>query len=316
MAPDGGMAVRASFAEDLRLSLMASPKRIAPKYFYDDVGSQLFETICRLPWYRVTRAELGLLRQHGRSMLDFPGTCLVELGCGSGEKLATLVHAVGDTVGEIQLVDISPAALDMATRRLAQLGVDVTFAHVADYLDGFAMATRARPSRGPLTVLFLGSNIGNFDPPERRELLTAIRRGLRPGDALLLGTDLVKGEQELQLAYDDPLRVTAAFNLNVLRRINDELGGTFDLGRFHHRAVWNAAHGRVEMHLVSQGFQRVAIPGAGLDLQLQDGEFIWTESSYKFAPDQVRRFGMEVGFSGADQWVDSGAGFAVTRFLV
>jgi uncharacterized SAM-dependent methyltransferase len=163
-------------------------------------------------------------------------------------------------------------------------------------------------------VLFLGSNIGNFTPPVARGLLAHIRQLLRPGDALLLGADLVKPERELLLAYDDPLKITAAFNRNLLRRINDELGGNFDLEGFAHRATWNAAEGRVEVHLVSTRRQRVAIAGAELELDLAHGEEIWTESSYKYEPGQVLDEGIAAGFSGGEQWIDRDAKFALTRF--
>jgi dimethylhistidine N-methyltransferase len=307
----------AAFARDLRESLARTPKQIASKYFYDELGSQLFEAICRLPWYQVTRAELALLERHGRAMLEGleAPTHLVELGCGGGEKLATLVMAGGESIGDIQLVDISAAALEMTERRLRQLGADIAHAHLASYEDGLTLALRHRPSDGPLLVLFLGSNIGNFDPPVRQGLLARIRRGLRPGDGLLLGTDLVKPERDLVLAYDDPLQVTAAFNRNILRRINDELGGTFDLSGFAHRALWNAAEQRVEMHLVSLRRQDVSVPAAGLDLEFGPGESIWTESSYKYEPEQVLGFGAEAGFGAAAQWIDPRARFALTRFL-
>ena len=174
-------------------------------------------------------------------------------------------------------------------------------------------AAQQRPREGSLVVLFLGSNIGNFTPPVARDLLTHIRRQLRPGDALLLGTDLVKPERELLLAYDDPLKITAAFNRNLLRRINDELGGNFDLEGFTHRAAWNAAERRVEVHLVSaraarRHSRRADRAGAGA------GEEIWTESSYKYEPGQVLDEGIAAGFSGGEQWIDRDAKFALTRF--
>ncbi|MEQ1757934.1 MAG: L-histidine N(alpha)-methyltransferase [Vicinamibacterales bacterium] len=311
-------AARAVFAEDLRESLRRTPKQIASKYFYDALGSQLFEAICLLPWYQVTRTELALLHRHGGSMLgalEAP-TSLVELGCGSGEKLAALVTAGGESIGEIQLVDISPAALEMTARRLRQQGVEIAHAHQASYEDGLTLAARHRAPEGPLALLFLGSNIGNFDPPVRQDLLVRMRQSLRPGDALFLGTDLVKPERELLLAYDDPLQVTAAFNRNVLRRINDELGGGFDLDAFEHRALWNGHDQRVEMHLVATRAQNVSIPGAGLELSFEAGETIWTESSYKYEPEQVRRFGEDAGFRAAAQWVDIRARFALTGFTV
>lgn len=313
-----GDLLRRAFADDLRESLTHTPRRIASRYLYDDLGSQLFEAICRLPWYRVTRAELRLLRQHGGAMLEGtpPPAHLVELGCGSGDKLAALVEAARVAIGEIQLVDVSPAALEMTSQRLSRLGLSAAHVHQASYEDGLCRAADVRPDSGALVVLFLGSNIGNFERPVRQSLMRMIRAALRPGDALLLGTDLVKPEAELLLAYDDPLQVTSAFNRNLLRRINDELGGTFDLAGFVHEARWNAAAGRMEMHLVSLRQQRVRIALADLDLEFQPGEAIWTESSYKFDPDEVRSSGLDAGFSHSRQWVDEAARFALTRFEV
>lgn len=320
---DGEDLARRQFAVDLRASLSRVPRQIAPKYLYDELGSQLFEAICLLPWYRVTRAELRLLARHGREMLGGHRRAqgrepvhLVELGCGSGEKLTILAGVPPAAAGDIQLVDISPAALDMTGRRLAEAGRRVVAAHRASYEDGLARAVARRPSVGPIAVLFLGSNIGNFDPPEQARLLRRMRDALRPGDALLLGTDLVKPERELLLAYDDPLQVTAAFNRNLLRRINDELDGTFDLAGFAHRAVWNAAESRVEMHLRSLRRQRVEIPPSGLAIEFQPEETIWTESSYKFEMAGVRAAGLAAGFGEARQWMDEPARFALTRFEV
>ena len=165
-------------------------------------------------------------------------------------------------------------------------------------------------------VLFLGSNIGNFDPAVARELLVRIRRELREGDALLLGNDLVKPERDLLLAYDDPLGITAAFNRNLLRRINAELGGDFALDGFAHRALWNASQRRVEAHLISLRRQHVRIPAASLELTLEQDEAIWTESSYKYEPAQVLEEGRAAGFSRGEQWLDRDARFALTRFTV
>jgi uncharacterized SAM-dependent methyltransferase len=167
-----------------------------------------------------------------------------------------------------------------------------------------------------MLVLFLGSNLGNFDPPADLDLLRAIRASLHDGDALLLGTDLVKPEADLLLAYDDPLQITAAFNRNLLRRINDELGGTFALDNFAHRAIWNAQDSRVEMHLVSLERQVVRIAACDLEIAFRAGETIWTESSYKYTPASVAALGEAAGFVQAGQCLDEQAGFAVTRFLV
>ena len=309
---------RRAFAAELAETLAREPRQIPSKYFYDELGSALFEAITKLPWYRITRAEIAMLARHARDIfrpLRGPAT-LAELGCGSGEKIAVLVGAAGEPFPIIQLVDISQAALDTARYRLQAIGVRGILTHHAAYEQGLARAVEQRPPGAALVVLFLGSNIGNFVPSAARDLLTRIRQSLREGDALLLGADLVKPERELLLAYDDPLQVTAAFNRNVLRRINDELGANFDPAVFAHRAVWNATAQRVEAYLVSSRQHHVSIPTAGLDLVLREGEAIWTESSYKYEPDQVMAEGLAAGFGGGEQWIDKDAKFALTRFDV
>lgn len=306
------------FAEELAETLRRQPRQIPSKYLYDELGSALFEAICRLPWYRITRAEASMLVRHARDILRplrRPVT-LAELGGGSGEKIALLIGAAAEPFPLIQLVDISDAALEMARYRLQAIGVRDVMTHHLAYEQGLMRAVERRPQDASLVVLFLGSNIGNFTPEAGRDLLTRIRQSLRPGDALLLGTDLVKSERELLLAYDDPLKVTAAFNRNLLRRINDELGGNFDLDGFSHRATWNAAARRVEVFLVSARRQQVAIPDADIEFELEAGEPIWTESSHKYEPDQVMAEGLAAGFSGGEQWVEQSAQFALTRFDV
>jgi L-histidine Nalpha-methyltransferase len=313
----GAASLRAAFAADVAEYLLRTPRQLPSKYFYDPLGSALFEAICRLPWYRITRAESALLRRHARDILgSLPRPVSVaELGCGSGEKLAILIEHADERCHTVELVDISAAALEMARTRLEAIGVDSIVAHQSTYDEGVVRLSERRGVESML-VLFLGSNIGNFDPPAGHDLLVRIRASLREGDALLVGTDLVKPEPALIAAYDDPLQVTAAFNRNLLRRINDELGGTFDLARFAHRAVWNAAASRVEMHLVSSGAQLVTVPAAGLVVPFTADEPIWTESSYKFEPDAVVEDGLAAGFSSAEQWIDDEARFALTRFTV
>jgi L-histidine Nalpha-methyltransferase len=176
-------------------------------------------------------------------------------------------------------------------------------------------AADARAGDGPMVVLLLGSNIGNFDTPAALAFLRRIRRVLRPGDLLLLGADLVKPVRDLQLAYDDPLGVTAAFNKNLLVRINQELGGTFDLAAFDHRAAWNRDEQRIEMHLVSRTAQTATIAAAGTSVSFLPGEHIWTESSYKYEPDQIERMGLETGFALRDQWIDEDARFALSLMI-
>jgi L-histidine Nalpha-methyltransferase len=315
--PDA-LALKDAFAADVREYLQRTPRQLPSKYFYDELGSALFEAICRLPWYRITRAETSLLARHARDIvrpLQHPVT-IAELGCGSGDKLATFAGAASESIPLIQLIDISDAALDMARYRLQAIGFRSVLAHHAMYEEGLARAVRERPRDSSMLVLFLGSNIGNFDPPVARELLTRIRALLREGDALLLGSDLVKPEPELLLAYDDPLLVTAAFNRNLLRRINDELGGTFDLAGFAHRAVWNRAERRVEAHLVSRRRQHARVAAAGLELTIDEGEWIWTESSHKYEREQILEEGRAAGFADAEQWIDADARFVLTRFSV
>lgn len=305
-------------ARDVREGLGMTPKQLPSKYLYDALGSHLFEAICHLPWYPVTRAENGLLRRFARNMVEplRDPVSLVELGCGSGEKIAMVAEALrgrGDL--SVHLIDISRTALEQSERTLGRLPHVSVTGHRATYEAGLRRAGEQRPREGSTLVLFLGSNIGNFDPPARAEFLATIRATLRPGDGLLLGADLVKPEKQLMLAYDDPLGVTGAFDKNILSRINRELGGEFDLGGFAHRAVWNQAESRVEMHLVSRRQQTVRIAACQESFAFAEGESIWTESSYKFTPEVVRAMGREAGFRCHEQWVEPDALFAATLFI-
>ena len=311
-------AVR-DFARDVRRDLALTPKQLQSRYLYNGLGSALFEAICRLPWYRITRAEGRLLARFAAEMvgpLQDPIT-LVELGCGSGEKLALLAEALRGRRKRVlvHLIDISPDALELSERTLGGLEHVSVVGHRATYEVGLRHAASQRPAAGTMLVLFLGSNIGNFDTPAADEFLADIRRTLRPGDALLLGVDLVKPEHELMLAYDDPLGVTAAFNKNVLARMNTELLADFDLSAFAHRAVWNPIERRVEMHLESLRAQTVHVPRADCVAEFARGERIWTESSYKYDPDQIVRMGHEAGFRLHQQWIEPDARFAVVLFV-
>jgi L-histidine Nalpha-methyltransferase len=304
------------FASDVHYYLSLNPRQLPSRYFYDDLGSALFDAICRLPWYRITRAETRLLAEHGRSILARASgvSTIVELGPGSGEKLATLVEAgriAHSKPLDLRLVDISRSALELASRTLSTLpDVSIT-TYQARYENGLREASAETPS-GSQLVLFLGSNIGNFDRPGADAFLRSVRAAMAAGDMLLLGADLVKRERDLILAYDDPLGVTAAFNRNLLVRINRELGGTFDLDRFSHRAVWAEVESRVEMHLVSRCRQQVRVDSAGVDFVIEDGESIWTESSYKYTPAGIVVALERAGFDLVEQWTEGGDGFALT----
>ena len=307
---------RALFAAEVTEYLQRQPRQLPSKYFYDPLGSALFEAICQLPWYRITRTESALLMRHAADILaPYRGPLdLAELGCGSGAKMAALIRHGASTVDRVQLIDLSRSALDMARTEIAPLaGEVITF--MGSYEDGLLRVPSQRNDR-PLMVLFLGSNIGNFDPPAARGLLRDIRSVLRPGDALLLGSDLTKPAHDLLLAYDDPLQVTAAFNRNILRRINEELGGTFELDGFAHRACWNGRDRRIEMHLVSTRPQVVRVAATDLEIEFDSGESIWTESSYKYEPAEILAAGTAAGFGRGDHWIDEGARFALTRFTV
>jgi L-histidine Nalpha-methyltransferase len=309
-------ASAAPFASDVQYYLALHPRQLPSRYFYDALGSALFEAICHLPWYRITRAELRLLEAHGREILSrVPRlSTLVELGPGNGEKLTTLVEAgrIASSRLHLHLIDVSPTALGVAERALAGLDDVVIDLHEASYEVGLAEVTARPAAEGRTLALFLGSNLGNFDRPGADAFLHGIRAALRPGDALLLGADLVKPARRLLLAYDDPLGVTAAFNRNLLVRINRELGGTFDLAQFAHRAVWNAAESRVEMHLVSRRRQDVRVAAADLAFTMEEGESIWTESSYKYEPAVIVELLKAAGFRLMNQWIDRAEGFALT----
>ena len=295
---------RRTFAAHVRAGLGASRKVLVPRYFYDDLGTQLFEAICLLPWYTITRAETRLLERWAAEMVASLGVVaeLCELGSGSGEKLARIARPIADRGGplDVHLVDISEKALELGRGALAHVPAARVISHRTSYEDGLhalGLPPRSRNGGGRL-VCFLGSNIGNFDPPAAAALLASIRAVLGPGDGLLLGAALVRAEAALLLAYDDPLGVTAAFNKNVLLRINTELGRDFDLDAFAHHARWDARAARVEMHLVSRRRQFTRI--AGLTTSFEEGETIWTESCTSTPRRGSRRWGEPQGWCADD----------------
>lgn len=302
------------FAEDVRRGLASSPKTLSPKYFYDDLGSVLFDAICRLPEYYVMRAEDEILARHGGEILGSLGSRirLVELGSGRGIKTRRLIRNAMSRQETLRYVpiDIDPVMLTETANALAAEfdGLHVT-ALATVFENGVAQLPNLAREPGETTlVLFLGSTIGNLDPAARHELLHMIRSGLRAGDALLLGADSVKSDAILIPAYDDALGVTAAFNLNLLVRINRELGGTFDVAGFRHLARYDHGLDRIEMHLVSSKAQTAR--AAGIEVHFAEGETIHTESSYKFTPAMIESLARDSAFELTRTWTDSKHYFA------
>jgi dimethylhistidine N-methyltransferase len=311
-----------AFANDVRAGLARKPKTLSPKYFYDELGSRLFEAICWLPEYYVTRAEGEILRTTAREIVSsFEGSVrLLELGSGSSEKTRYLIEALLAKQPRLHYlpVDISDSILELASQRLLRLYPRLRItAFAADYFTALqALAARVPSDPDCRTVtVFLGSNIGNFGRNESQEFLRAVRRLLRPEDALLLGADLKKSPAVLIPAYDDALGVTAAFNLNLLTRINRELDGDFDVKKFQHSAIYNDELGRVEIHLVSREPQIVRIRAIDLEAIFDEGETIRTENSYKFDLDQLAGLARDTGFSLANTWFDSGHLFSFNLFV-
>jgi L-histidine N-alpha-methyltransferase len=306
-----------AFANDVKKGLEASPKYLSAKYFYDALGSQLFEAICLLPEYPITRAETMLLELYASEMVEPLGKidALVELGCGSGMKLSIVAKALdGRGPLDVHLIDVSQKAIEMSEHAMADFPFVRVTGHAATYDVGLAHLARKKTS-GTKLVLFLGSNIGNFEPQEANAFLKTIRASLHPGDGLLLGADLVRDEKDLLAAYDDELGVTAAFDKNMLSRINAELGGNFDLRAFDHQARWNPRGSRVEMHLVSRSAQTVTIPGADTVAHFAPGESIWTESSHKYSPERLLDIGRAAGLHPERQWIEPDGRFCTTLFV-
>ena len=303
-------------ARDVAEGLARRPRQVPAKYLYDALGSRLFEAICELPWYTITRSECALLAAHAEAVMCGPGACstVVELGCGSGAKLSMLLSAVEGRSTDVHLVDISETALAQSLQVLSRhRGVTLT-AHEAAYEAGLEAALRRPGGADRALVLFLGSNIGNLSPEEADRFLHEIRCRCRPGDRLLLGADLVKPEAALVTAYDDPLGVTAAFNRNLLVRLNRELDADFDLDLFEHRVLWNPDASRIEVYLESLADQLVCIRDAGCCIDLAEGERIWTESVYKYEPEDIVALGARAGLARREQWIEPECRFALTLF--
>ena len=294
--------------EEIRAGLGAAGQKTLPsRLLYDDVGSALFEVISLLPEYGLTRADERILRAHATEIVGRLPVSLrvVELGSGSGRKTRWLLNeAASRQPVSYHPIDVSRAALESCHTALVDTpGVRVEPIE-APYLLGLHVAMARRLADEHLLVLFLGSTIGNFMPQAAEGFLTELRRLLVPGDALLLGTDLLKPVPRLLAAYDDPLGVTGSFDLNMLARINREFQGDFDLRLFEHQARWNAATHDIEMHLVARRSHTVEIRALGLRVEFQSGESIWTESSHKYDRDEALHLGQRAGFECGGQWLD------------
>ena len=311
-------AALADFATEVRESLSKPQKELPSKYLYDEVGSALFEVICELPEYGLHRAGVRLFRRYSGDMVERlrPPVVVAELGSGSGKKTRYLLEALARRQAVTYYpIDISRAALERCRQELGQIDSVSIVGFERAYLDGL-LEVAARRERGEqLLVLFLGSAIGNFERPAGEKFLREVRSILQPRDALLLATDLEKPVAQLLLAYDDPLGVTAAFNLNLLARINRELGGDFVLSQFRHLARWNDEERRVEMHLVSTVEQALNVRGADFSATLRADETIWTESCHKYNCAEVVEMSRRTGYRCAAQWVDAEWPYAQNLFL-
>ncbi|PYT81328.1 MAG: L-histidine N(alpha)-methyltransferase [Acidobacteria bacterium] len=307
------------FAADVRESLTKPGQRELPsKYLYDEVGSALFEAICVLPEYGLTRADTRLLQQYSEEIVNrLPSPVRVaELGSGSGKKTRWILEALSRRqITYYYPIEISPHALAACEKELAHIDLVSVVGYEQPYLEGLRSVAEGRDERDHVLVLFLGSAIGNFDRDAGEEFLRQVRATLRPGDALLLGTDLEKPVDLQLLAYDDPAGVTAAFNLNLLARINRELGADFDLSCFRHEARWNYADRRIEMHLRSTCRQSVRIHSSNLRIVLDEDETIWTESSYKYRAEEIPEMAGRSGFRCQAQWIDEEWPFAQTLLI-
>jgi dimethylhistidine N-methyltransferase len=311
------LRVDPAFARDVAHGLTQEQKTLPASWLYDPVGSALFEVITLLPEYGLTRADGALLERSADEIVaraQYP-ELIAELGSGSGTKTRHILSAAAEHKRiEYAPIDISRAALEGCAATLGSLP-GVTLQPIeGTYLEGIDQALAQRPSGHRALILFLGSTIGNFGPEEARIFLRRVRQRVRIGDSLLLGADLVKPHARLIDAYDDAAGVTAAFNKNLLGRINRELGGQFDLRQFSHEARYNAQHARVEMHLLSHKAQRVRIEALDLEVEFGIGETIWTESSHKFTAEDVRSLGESAGWHTERQWLDDEWGFSETLF--
>src|SRR5215510_8322350 len=307
MRPLGHSGARSEFETDVLSGLTKHPqKELYSKYFYDDLGTALFEAITLLPEYGLTRADMRLLREHSGELPERVGeiSMIAELGSGSGEKAREVLPAfLMNRRLTYAPIDVSAAALRRCERDLEHLHHLRTIPIRSSYIQGLAAASKLRSAGTRMLVLFLGSSIGNFEPDVAGKFLNDVRKNLHSGDAFLLSADLVKSIDQMLPAYDDALGLTAAFNLNLLARINRELKGTFDLKNFEHEARYNENEQRIEMHLRATVDHTVSVNQ--FDVSFRKDETIWTESSYKFRPEQIRDLSARAKFQCEAQWIDA-----------
>jgi len=308
---------QSEFMADVRAGLCrVGQKQLPPKYFYDELGSVLFDAITLLPEYGLTRADTRLLTEHARDVAALKHFSVVaELGSGSGLKTRHVLQAIAlDSNVTYYPIDISASALRRCEQEIGSIqGVEVT--PIEDsYLNGLRRLRRLRKPRSAVLILFLGSSIGNLTPAETDDLCRSVRREMQRGDVFFISTDLRKDVDRMILAYDDPVGVTAAFNLNVLARMNRELSADIDLARFEHEARYNVSEGRIEMHLRSTIDQIVNF-GSEFSVTFRRNETIWTESSYKYELSHIRELASRTGFRCDIQWVDEEWPFAQSVFV-
>ena len=302
----------AGLRADVLNGLLATPKWLPPKWFYDKTGSALFEEITQLPEYYPTRAERSILDRHAAEVVAGAGQ-LVELGSGSSEKTRLLLDQLPAEGSSYVALDVSQSALRMACESVAAAypGLRVTAVR-ADFEHQLSTVLGGAGGPGGRLVAFLGGTIGNFDPAQRRAFLAELRSGLRPGDTFLLGADLVKAESVLVPAYDDAAGVTAAFNLNVLEVLNRRLAADFDRADFEHRAVWDPANAWIEMRLRAVRPVRVRIAELGVEIDFAEGEELRTEISAKFTAERLTAEFATAGFAAAGWWTDTAARFSLS----
>ena len=303
----------ADMAAEVRAGLSRSQKELPSKYLYDEIGSALFEVICLLPEYGLSRAGARLLRLYAPEIVEkLPSPVIVaELGSGSGAKTRWVLEALAARQPVKYFpIDISRMALSRCWQELGHLDSVSVVGFERAYLDGLLEVAARRESGERVLVLFLGSTIGNFDRPAAEEFLRQVRSVLLPGDGLLIATDLEKPVHQLIAAYDDAAKVTAAFNLNTLGHVNRALGADFDLSRFEHTVRYDDVERRIEMHLRSRADQTVNIPGADFSCRISEGETIWTESSHKYNCPEIAAICERAGYRCTAQWVDNEWPFA------